>query len=225
LQPSTSNQVKFDYLLKHFVFSLSYTHEKNTITNFSPRINPVTNKQTLVAENQKDKKIAALNMSLPFTVTTWWTMQNNISVYWQQLNAVYKGEPLQITQHNFTINSTQSFTLPKNYSFEISGDYQSGGMFGIYKLGSMTSLNAGVQKKLGEKRGNLLLNVTNFSGPPHLRASVDAPEHNLITNADLRFVVTTFKLTYTRKFGSAKVKENRNRKTGSEDEKGRVQTN
>jgi outer membrane receptor protein involved in Fe transport len=225
LQPSTSNQVKFDYLVNHFVFSLSYTYEKNTITNFSPHVDPLTNKQTVFAENQKNKKIVALNISLPFTVTTWWTMQNNLSGYWQQLNAMYKAAPLQITQGNFNINSTQTVTLPKSYSFELSGDYQSGGMFGIYKLGANTSLNIGVQKKLAANGGILVLNVTNFSGPPRFRASVNAPEHNLITKLHIRDVVTTFKLTYTRKFGNAKIKEQRSRNTGSEDERKRVQTN
>lgn len=225
LQPSTANQAKFDYLLKRFVFSISYTHEKGTITNFAPRIDPASNRQTLVAENQKNKKIAALNISLPFTIATWWTMQNTFSAEWLQLNAIYKGAPLRVMQNNFTINSTQSVTLPRNYGFEVSGNYQSGGLFGIYKMASMTSLNLGVQKKLGTKGGTLSLNVTNFSGPPHLKAGVDAPEHNLVTDADFRFIVTTCKLTYTLKFGSAKVKENRVRATGAEAERNRVLTN
>lgn len=225
LQPSIANAVKFDYLLNRFVFSLSYTHEKNTITNFSPRIDPATNKQTLVAENQKDKNVTALTVSLPITLINWWTMQNNISGYWQQLNAIYKGAPLSIKQKNININSTQSFTLPKDFSVEISGAYQSGGLFGIYKMRSTTSLNLGVQKKLGPNGGTLLFNVTDFSGPPHLRLSVNVPEQNLVVNADLRFVVSTFKLTYNRKFGNVKVKGNRSRLTGSEDERNRVQSN
>jgi outer membrane receptor protein involved in Fe transport len=225
LQPSIANSVKGDYLLKRFIFSLTYSLEKNTITNFAPTVDPVTNKQTLAAENQKDKKTAALTLSLPFTITKWWTMQNNIAGYWQAVNAFYKGAPLAIRQQNLNINSTQTFVLPKSFSIELTGAYQSGGLFGIYRLSSFASLNFGVQKKFGDKGGSLLFNVTDFSGPPHFKVSVDAPEHNLLTTGDLKFSTTTFKFTYMRKFGNSKVKENRNRTTGSEEERQRVQTN
>jgi hypothetical protein len=225
LQPSIANTFKSDYLVNRFVFSLSYTKEKNTITIFSPTVDPITNKQTLAAENQKDKHVVALTVSLPFTIKSWWTMQNNVSGYWQKLNAIYKGDALGITQESFSVNSTQSFMLPKNFSFELNGAYESGGLFGIYKVSPTTSLNLGVQKKLGLNGGTLLFNVTDFSGPPHLKVDVNAPKQNLVVTGDIRFVVTTFKLTYTKKFGNLKLKENRNRTTGSEDEKNRVQAN
>ena len=225
LQPSIANAGKVDYLLKRFVFSVSYTKEKNTITDFSPTVDPVNNKQTLAAENQKSKDIIAVAVTLPFTIKTWWTMQNNLSAYWQQLDAFYKGEPINIKQKNISFNSTQSFILPKKFSMELSGIYTSGGLFGIYKAASTTSLNLGVQKKLGLNGGNLAFNVTNFSGPPSLKISVNQPQQNLVVNLNVRFVVTTFKLTYSKKFGNMKVKENRNRETGSEDELKRVHTN
>ena len=224
LQPSIANSIKWDYLLRRFVLSLSYTFEKNTITNFTPRIDPVTNKQTFAAENQKHKNVVALTLALPLTITEWWTMQNNISGFWQQLSASYKGSPLIVSQLNFNFNSTQAIVLPGNFSMEISGSYQSGGMVGIYKLKSITSLNFGIQKKFGINDA-LLFNITDFSGTPHYRWSIDAPEYNLITSLDLRFNVPTLKLTYTRKFGNFKIKANRSRTTGSEDERTRVQTN
>ena len=225
LQPSIANAGKVDYLLKRFIFSLSYTNEKNTITNFSPTVDPVSNKQTLSAENQKSKDIIAVAVTLPFTIKTWWTMQNNLSVYWQQLDAFYKGEPVNIKQKTLSVNSTQSFILPRNFSMELSGIYMSGGLFGIYKAASSTSLNLGIQKRFGRNGGNLAFNVTDFSGPPYLKLSVNQPQQNLIVNVNIRFVVTTFKLTYSKKFGNMKVKESRSRERGSEDELNRVHAN
>lgn len=225
LQPALANVFKWDFLLKQFVFSLSYTHEKNTITNFAPTIDPVSNKQILAAENEKDKNVAAFIVSLPFKIASWWSMQNSISAYWQQLHGIYKGQSLEITQRNAGINSTQSFLLPRQFSMEVSGDYQTGGLFGIYTIGSTTSLNFGVQKKLGDKGGTLSFNLSDFTGPPHLKISVVAPEYNLIVLGDWKFTVTTFKLTYRRKFGNTSIKGNRNRNTGSEDESQRVHAN
>jgi hypothetical protein len=223
LQPSIASAVKWDYMLKRFILSLGYTYEKATIANYVPRNDPDNNKQVFVSENQKDKHLVNITVSLPVAVTNWWAMQNNLAGSWQELNGFYKGDNIRVIQQNFNMNSTQTFTLPRNFSIELTGSYQSGGLFGIYKMGAMTSLNMGVQKKLGEKSGTLAFNITDFSGVPHLKLSVDAPEHNLITNVDLRFNVTTFKLTYTRKFGNLKISGYRSRTTGSEEERQRVQ--
>ena len=225
LQPSTANSVKGDFILKRAVFSLSYTAEKNTITNFTPQVDPASNKQTLVAENQKGRKLISASITLPITVTTWWNMQNNLMGNKIDLDAQYKGAPLSVKVMNMMFSSTQSFTLPRNFSTELSASYLSGGMFGIYRIKPFTSINFGLQKKLGPTGGTLSLNITDVSGPPRYRGSINAPEHNLVTNSNLRFAVTTFKLTYTRRFGNTNVKEGRKRVTGSEEERQRVQTN
>lgn len=225
LQPAISNSFKTDYIFKRLIFSFSYTYEKNTITNFVPEVDVNTNKQTFAAANQKNKNIYSVILSLPVNVSGIWTMQNNVTGEWQKLNAVYNGSPLAITQGNLQINSTQSFTLPKNYSIELNGNFQSGGVFGLYKLDPMLSLNFGIQKKISPKSGTISFNVTDFSGGPHLVLSAYAPKENIDTKVDIRFVATTFKLTYSRSFGNNTLKENRKRNTGSEEEKQRVKVN
>ena len=56
LQPSKSNSIGVAYTYKRKILSVSYTYESDPITNFSPKIDPKTNKLTLASENQKNKK-------------------------------------------------------------------------------------------------------------------------------------------------------------------------
>jgi hypothetical protein len=224
LQPAISDGVKADYLYKGYIVSVGYTYEADPITNFSPKVDPVTNKQTLAAENQHSRKNINAMISLPFTITKWWNMQNNLMGNAQELDAVYKGDRVVIKQKNFAARSVQSFKLPKEFSVELSGFYRSAGLFGIYKSKAFGTMDFGAQKKFAKNRSSLRLAYDNMLNTLKFKPSVNLPEQNLVVDGYLQFSYPTVRLTYTHNFGNDKLKGSRQRATSSE-ERERVQTN
>lgn len=224
LQPAISDGVKADYLYKSYIVSVGYTYETDPITNFSPRVDPVTNKQTLAAENQDSRMIVNAMISLPFKITQWWNMQNNLMGNAQELDAVYKGDRVRIKQKNFAARSVQSFKLPREFSVELSGFYRSAGLFGIYKSKAFGSMDLGAQKKFAKNRSTLRLAYDNVLNTLKFKPSVNLPEQNLVINGFLQFSYPTVRLTYTHNFGNDKLKGSRQRATSAE-ERERVQTN
>jgi hypothetical protein len=224
LQPAISDGGKIDYLYKSFILTLSYTYEDNPITNFSPNVDPATNKQTLAAENQKSRQIANVMVSLPFTFTKWWSQQLYLIGIAQQLDAVYKGDPVVLKEKTFVGRTVQSFKLPKELSFEVSAFYRSAGLFGMYKSKSFGALDLGVQKKFPKIKSNLRLAYDNVLNSLQFKPSINLPEQNLVVSGQLRFSSPTVRLTYTHNFGNDKLKGNRQRDSGAE-ERERVQTN
>ncbi|HEY9342587.1 MAG TPA: outer membrane beta-barrel family protein, partial [Hanamia sp.] len=222
LKPTISDALKTDYVFKKIVVSVFYTYEKDPITNFTPRVDSATNRQTSVSENQKSNQTGGISLSLPVKISSWWNMQNNITGTWQKLKGIYEGANLVLQYKNVSINSTQSFKLPKDISIELSGFYNSPTLFGIYKTKAFGWVNLGVQKKLGNKAGTLRFTMDNLTGPQKFVLSSNFPEHNLVSKVTLLIETTTYRLTYTRNFGNEKIKGKRERATGSEDEKGRV---
>ncbi len=222
LQPSLSDNYKFDYTFKQYLFSLSYSNEDNSVQAFQPHADSVTNKVVLTAENLISQKTAAVVIAVPVNITKWWNLQLSITGLWQQSNALYKGGKITLSQSNVNGNANMRFTLPKNFSAEVTGQYQSAQLFGIYRLEPMGSLDIGLKKKLPGRYGAFALTATNILNSNTFKFGVNLPEQNLVNVYTLRFSIPAYKLTYTRNFGKEKLKEKRERSTGAEDEKGRV---
>ena len=223
LQPAITNSANVAYTFKRIIFSVSYSYETNTITNFTPSVNPVTNIETLAAANQKSNTIWAAALSVPVNVNKWWTMQYNVIGNSQALEGSVSGKPVTIKQDYLQLTSQQSFNLPKDYSIELSAFYSSKTAFGVFTAPAFGELDVGVQKKFVKLHSTLRLDAGNILNSMKFRPYINYPEQNLIVKGELIFDYPVVSLTYTHNFGNAKVKGTRNRSTGAEEEKGRVQ--
>ena len=146
LQPAITDAANVAYTYRQKILSVSYSYETNTITNFSPKADPVTKIETLAAENQKSNQVWAVSLSIPVTVNKWWTMQYNLVGNNQILLGNIAGSPIKVKQNYLQFTSQQSFVLPKDYSLEVSGDYTTKTIFSIYTVPAFGSLNFGAQK-------------------------------------------------------------------------------
>ena len=223
IQPSITNMVKMDYLYKSYVFSVSYNIETETIARFQTEVDVSSNKQYFKAQNLDKTKLLNVSLSLPFTITKWWSMQNNFIGSWKNVKAVYKNEPIEISQLGLVISHAQTFRLPKDYAFELTGFYVSPGLFGISRIKAIGSLDVGLQKKIGKKGGSLRFAVGDLLQTEWIRVYTDQPEQHFYTRSNFRFAYRTFRLTWSCPFGNKELKDKRARRTGAEEESGRVQ--
>lgn len=222
LQPSIGDNINVNYTWNKKILSVALSYEADPITNFSPKLDSITNKETLAAENQENRKMVTISLSLPVTVTKWWNMQLNINGSFQQINGWYNEQSLRIENKNFFLSGQQTFTLPKDFSFSLSGFYNSGGLFGIYRFAPVGSLDAGIQKKIASKNTSLRLNFSNILNTMVYKPKINEPDLNLIATAELTFTRPAVKFTITRTFGNDQVKSKRNRSAANEEEKDRL---
>ncbi|GJM34816.1 MAG: TonB-dependent receptor [Saprospiraceae bacterium] len=222
LQPAFSNTFKLDYQLKSALFSLQYSKEDSTIARFQSRVIPGTNQQLIFAQNMKYNKTASLTVSLPFSPAKWWNMYINASGIWQEAG-IYIEDLLDIVDlKSLNVFSSQTFTLPENFTFELTGFYNSGSLFGSFVVKPFGAVNAGLQKKFKRNGSTLRLGFDNIFNTLSFNMSSEVPALEQSFIGELQFAQPTIKLTYSHNFGNRKMKGQRKRATGSEEERQRV---
>src|SRR6266487_1211078 len=218
--PSVSDNINFSYTYKNKILSIAYSYLSNPINN-QPMLDEKTNRLVNSVTNSKSFQSLGINLSLPFNVTKWWSMQNNLWANWRQSTDFYK-QIIKQSFINYYINFTQTFTLPKDISLELTGWYNSKGGWGLYKFNSLGSLDFGAQKKFVKKKSSLSFNIRNLLNSLHGNSYINIPEQNLIVRSGGTYGYTSFSITYNKRFGKDTVKGKRERSTGAEDERGRA---
>ena len=142
---------------------------------------------------------------------------------WQKVQANYKQRQVSISNFNYNLSGFQSFTLPKDYSVEISGFYQSAGLFGTAVAKGFGILNAGVQKKLTKNNSTLKFGADDIFSTLKWNSTFNLPEENFYTSSFVQISRRILKLTYSKNFGNKLLKDKRARITASEDERLRVE--
>lgn len=116
--------------------------------------------------------------------------------------------------------------MAKNLTSEININYNSPSIIsftGTAVLEEFYGINIGIQKKFGEIGGTLAFKVNDLLDSMKWTLTTDIPEQNLSTVNTFDFFNRTFLLTYSNNFGNRKLKSVRERGTGAEEEKMRVQ--
>lgn len=222
LLPAVQDAMKIDFIHKSYVFSIGYSYEQNTIAGFQTSVDVKSNKQYLQAQNLDNTQILNLVVTIPITVTKWWNMYNNVTAVGQQAKISFDKHPSTVKVATVGIVSVQNFVLPKNYSLELTANFESPGAFGMYKSSGFGFLSFGAQKKFKDN-STLRANFSDILSSLQFTATVDRPEQDFYTQTHINFNRRLVSLTYTRNFGKREVKQKRDRSTGSEEEMRRVQ--
>lgn len=222
LQPAFANTFKVDYRIKSALFSVQYSKEDSTISRFQSQIIPGTNQQLIFAKNLKYKKTAALSVSLPFSPRPWWNMFINAAGNWQEAGIYNEGMLNVIDLKSINIYTSQTFTLPKDFTLEVNGFYNSGALFGSFVMKAFGGVNAGLQKKFRKNGSSLRLGFDNIFNTLVWKMSAEVPELGQSFNSRIQFSNPTVKISYSQSFGNSKMKSQRKRGTGSEEERQRV---
>lgn len=221
LLPQLSYNIELTHTFKQkFMTSISYSRTDQPIISVVQPA-PEGNRQAVSTfQNLTRSDYVGLTLTVPVQPATWWTMDNNLVAFYNQFIADLAGTSLNQGLPAFTINTTNTFTLGRGWTADLTGNYQSRQLYGFLNIRPLGQLNLGLQKTIWSKKGTLKLNLTDifYSSPLHATSTYANYVEQFNQRQDTR--IATASLTY--RFGSDTVPQSRRRTGGAEDEKRRA---
>ena len=223
LNPQYTNSISLSHTYKYRLnTTLSYSVTDDLITEITDTFSADASFITYV--NLAKQKNVSLTVSYPFSVTKWWNVYANATAYHVSNKAQFEvGKTIDLSANVFTFYGQNTFLLPKGYKFEISGFYNSPGLWGgNFKTESMYGIDLGLQKKIFNEKADLKLAVTDVFKTQGWTGSNELGALRVIASGG--WESRQFRATLSYNFGSNEVKAARRRSTGIESESSRVKS-
>lgn len=207
LKPTITNNVKLSYNYLRYSFSALLSRDdrpiaRNQMVYTTDKLQMAVSPQNMIFQNN-----FTFQLSLPFTISSWWEMNYDVNSGWRSFKLDYTPQPVSKTYFAYNLVTSQIFKLPARFSIEISGYYNSAFYNGSRKVDGYGTVNAGIKKELKNNHGSFQLAV---SDP--FRTNVISSYFGSLTQEvfDLRSHVNfhpesskyfLFKLSYSRPIG------------------------
>lgn len=225
LNPEYTNNIQLMYTYNYRLnMTLSYSRTKDMITRLTDTEN--LKQAYMTYENLAKQDAFSLTISYPFSPTPWWSMYWNVSGN-HLANRSEAGTGRFTEDRSVDLDVTfasvfmqQTFKLPLDISAELSGFYNSPGIWGgNFETETIWALNFGVQRKFMDNKLTVRLGVDDIFYTQPWRANNNfGPMQITATGAN---ETRRAKINLSYNFGNQKVRS-RKRQTGIEDERRRT---
>jgi iron complex outermembrane recepter protein len=208
------------------IISLSYSRTKDVFTQVIARSESNPRAAYITQENIADQVNYGASLNLPTPFAKWYEGFVSITAYHSRFSANFQQLGFGIDEVEFTagnVYAEQTVKLPKDWSLELSGWYNTRGFWGTFRSSAQGMMNFAVQKKVMDGKGSVRVRFGDLLGTAGWRGeNVFTP--GLRMNASGVWEARTVTASFSYRFGSNEVKAARQRRTGLEDEKNRVKS-
>jgi hypothetical protein len=221
LRPQYTHSIQAVHVFKSFLnTTLAYSRTKDMIVNDMPQLIASENKTYITSENLDAQNYLSLTVSAPIPVKKWWNLQTNFSATYNQYKTFYRNALYDVNQFSYNVFANNTFTLPANWSVELSGWYNSRAIYGLLVAKPMGMVNLGIQKSIMAKKATIRLNVQDLFWTNKFNATTQFEDIDLKVQS--KWPSRQVRLSFSYRFGNQNVKSARQRNTGSDDIQKRV---
>ncbi len=222
LQPQFSNNYELSHTYNHFLTTtLNYTQTNDIITDLLKQ-NTEKNITYQTKDNFSSMKQFGLAVMVNMPVQKWWNINVYANVYNNHYAGLYNNDPVDIQFTSFMANMTNSFTIGKGWSAEISGWYRSKAAEGLLIANPMGAVNSALSKQVLKKKGTIKIGVRDIFYTQQFSGYVKYSDVDvkIASRRDSR----QFNISFVYRFGKTNIAPERRRNGGAGDEQNRVKS-
>ncbi len=228
LKPTITNNLRVGYTYRGYSFALLFSRDSNPIARYQLTESPARDLLYVSPQNLAWQNNITLQVNVPVTVNDWWSMSYGFTGGLRQFKVAHTPRPAEKAYFGYSTNMNQTFKLPKRFSVEVSGWYNSVSYNGTTKVGGMGALNAGVKKELKNNGGSFQLAVSDLLQTMRIHSYFGAVteeafsiKNHVVFDTESR-VTPIVRFTYSKSFGSTNRPQRNRQSSGSQDERDRI---
>lgn len=222
LQPQFTNNFEVSHTFKRFLTTtINYSRTTDIITQL---LKQDTEKKITYQTRENFNKMRQFGIAVManFPIAKWWNTNLYLNGFNNRYAGLYNGDNVTIEFTSFMGNITNTITLGKGWSAEVSGWYRSKGVDGLLVVDDMWAANGAISKQLFKKKASIKASVRDifftqqFSG----YAKYSDVDVTIASRRDSR----QFNITFNYRFGKTNIAPARRKTGGASDEQNRVNT-
>lgn len=221
LNPQYTDKIELSHTFKYrLTTSVGYSQTQDFFAQIADTIEG--GKSYLTTRNLATEDVLSLDVNLSLQPTKWYSLYLNTGVYRSHYLADF-GENKKLDNEitYLSLYGQNTFKLPYNFTFELSGWYSSGGVWGgAYVNEGNGAMDVGLQKKLFGDQATIKISYSDiFHTAPWASKNVYA---GIVGRVHGNWESQQFRANLSWRFGNKQVKAIRQRTTGSESEQKRI---
>ena len=163
LMPQYTHNMEMSYAYKSkYIATVNFNNTNDVISQIlrqrkiPGKVEEIT---FLTAENVAKFRNIGLSITAPVTFAKWWNANLFTNIFNNRYEGVYENEPIEVAYTSFMVNLTNTFTLGKGYTAELSGFYRYKGVDQLTVIEPLYQMSFGAQKQIIKGKGTLRLNI------------------------------------------------------------------
>lgn len=226
LQPTLSDRISLRYQHSPLQFSLAWQSERFPIARFQIVEDLAGGFLLVTPQNVDYQRSLEGQVSGVFELTDWWSVNANLNVANRHFRVSHTPEARQKTYWNATMNGGNTFSLPQEWSLEVSAWYNSGFYVGSTRYTGFGAINLGAKKNLNDG-GSIQLAVEDVLGTQIIQSTIGSLTREAFElTSDVYYrpestIRPVVRFTYLKSFGMAG-KAARPERRSAEEERARL---
>jgi len=206
LQPELTHSAELSYTLKEkYITSLFFSQTSDVMTSVITQIDSL-NTSILRPQNLSSLRFFGASFTMSQDISSWWSTNNFVNLFKNEYSGTQDGGTIDKSIWSYTVNSQHTFKISDQLSAEMSGQYFSKSVYGLFERDGYYVVSGGLQQQLFKNKASIKLVVNDIFRTRKFNRSVNYQNIDMRESfsLDSRIGMITFSYRFGKKSNEGK---------------------